>query len=301
LKQITIKNEYISLTVLEFGAIIQKMLVKDKYGKEHNVVVGHEKPEAYLSDEHALGACIGRYAGRISEGGFNLGDEFYSLQQENGVHLHGGKEGFGKRYWTLIEEYRGNNPFIKLTYKSEHLEEGYPGNLEAFVTYKLANNTLQILHEGQTDKTTVVNLTNHSYFKLDDETSIDHYNLELKSEGFLEVDEQLLPTGSIKEVLNTQNNFLTSKKIGQVRLDTPFVFKPHCNNAAIVSSHVSGIVMKVTTNQPSIVIYTPTSFPAICFETQNYPDAPNQSNFPSSILRPGELYRNESTFEFGTL
>ena len=136
---------------------------------------------------------------------------------------------------------------------------------------------------------------------MDDETSIDHYNLELKSEGLLEVDERLLPTGIIKDVQNTPNDFLTTKKIGQVRLDTPFLFKPHCNNAATVSSEVTGIVMKVTTNQPAIVIYTPTSFPGICFETQNYPDAPNQSNFPSSILRPGELYSNESTFAFSIL
>lgn len=301
MKQITIKNEYISLTVLEYGAIIQKMMVKDKKGKEQNVVVGHEKPEAYLNDEYALGACIGRYAGRISQGGFHLNGKFYPLYKENGVHLHGGKIGFGKKYWTLTQQHLGNNPFIKLSCKSEHLEEGYPGDLEASVTYKLVGNSLHILHEAQTDKTTVINLTNHSYFKLDNEITIDHYNLKLKSEGYLEVDEHLVPTGSIKKVEHTQNNFLKKKKIGSVRLDTPFIFNPNCENAAIVSSNISGIFMKVTTNQPAIVIYTPTPFPAICFETQNYPDAPNQSHFPSSILEPGELYRNESTFDFGTI
>jgi aldose 1-epimerase len=301
LKQITIKNEYISLTVLEYGAIIQKLLVKDKDGKEVNVVVGHEQPGVYFSDKHCLGACIGRYAGRISQGGFYLEGIFYPIHNENGVHLHGGKVGFGKKYWTLIEEYSGVNPFIKFTYKSKHLEEGYPGNLTASVTYKLVDNALHILHEAQTDKTTVVNLTNHAYFKLDGEDSLDHYNLELKSKGFLEVDEKLVPTGAIMAVGNTQKDFLKVKKIGQVRLDTPFIFRPNCENAAKVSSDVSGIVMKITTNQPAIVIYTPTTFPAICFETQNYPDAPNHSIFPSSVLRPGEIYRNESTFAFGTL
>lgn len=301
MKQITIKNEYISLTVLEYGAIIQKMIVKDKNGKKRNVVVGHEKPEVYLDDEHSLGACVGRYAGRISQGGFYLDCKFYPLHTKNGVHLHGGKIGFGKKYWTLTQEHSGNNPFIKLSYKSEHLEEGYPGNLEASVTYKLVGNSLHILHEAQTDKTTVINLTNHSYFKLDDEIAIDHYNLELKCEGFLEVDEQLVPTGNIKKVEHTQNDFLTKKKIGSTRLDTPFIIKPISENTMTVSSDVSGIVMKVTTNQPAVVIYTPTSFPAICFETQNYPDAPNQSHFPSPILEPGELYSNEATFDFGTI
>ena len=301
MKQITIKNEHISLTVLDYGAIIQKLLVKDKYGEEHNVVVGHEQPESYINDEHALGACIGRYAGRISKGGFKLEDQFYPLHSEKGIHLHGGKVGFGKKNWTVTEVYSGDNPFIKLTYISEHLEEGYPGNLIATVTYKLVGNSLHIGHEAQTDKTTVVNLTNHSYFKLDNEPSIDHYNLKLKCEGILEVDEQLIPTGGIKEVRNTKNNFLTERKIGSVRLDTPFIFNPNCENAAIVSSYVSGIIMKVTTNQPAIVIYTPTPFPAICFETQNYPDAPNHVNFPSSVLLPGELYKNESTFAFGII
>ncbi|MEB8344610.1 galactose mutarotase [Flavobacteriaceae bacterium KMM 6898] len=301
LKQITIKNEYISLTVLEYGAIIQKMLVKDKDGNEVNVVIGHEQPEAYFNDEHSLGACIGRYAGRISQGGFRLDGEFYPIHNENEVHLHGGIAGFGKKHWTIIEEHTGGNSFLKLSYESEHLEEGYPGNLIASVTYKLVDNALHILHEAQTDKTTVVNLTNHAYFKLDGEESIDHYNLELKSEGFLDVDRKMVPTGDIIAVGNTPNDFLKGKKIGQVRLDTPFIFSPNCENAAKVSSDVSGIVMTVTTNQPSIVIYTPTSFPAICFETQNFPDAPNHSNFPSSILRQGEIYRNESTFAFGTL
>ena len=301
MKQITIKNEYISLTVLEYGAIIQKMMVKDKHGKEQNVVVGHEKPEAYLNDQNALGACIGRYAGRISRGGFHLDGEFYPLPNKNGVHLHGGKIGFGKKYWSLKEEHSGNNPFIKLSYKSKDLEEGYPGNLEAYVTYKLIDNSLHIIHEAHTDKTTVINLTNHSYFKLDDENSVAHYNMELKSESFLELDEQLVPTGRIKEVVDTQNDFLSNKKIGSTSLDTPFIVEPYCENAVTLSSDVSGIVMKVTTNQPAVVIYTPATFPSICFETQNYPDAPNQSNFPSSILEPGELYKNESTFDFGTL
>ncbi len=286
---------------MEYGAIIQKILVKDKNGMQVNVVVGHENPEKYLNDEGSLGACVGRFAGRISKGGFNLEDTFYPLQNENGIHLHGGKEGFGQKYWTLEEQHSGEEPLIKLSYLSPHLEEGYPGNLTATVTYTLVGPTLHILHEAITDKTTVVNLTNHAYYKLDDEEAIDHYNLELKCDGILDVDGQLVPTGRYLDVTNTKYDFLTKKEIGLVRLDTPFTFKPNCKHAAQVSSDISGIVMKVTTDQPAIVIYTPTSFPGICFETQNYPDAPNHSNFPSSVLRPGEVYKNKSSFSFGTL
>lgn len=301
MKQFTIKNDFISLTVLDYGAIIQKMLVNDKNGKQVNVVVGHDNPEKYLSDKDSLGACVGRYAGRISKGGFNLEGTFYPLQNENGIHLHGGKVGFGQKYWTLEEHHTGEEPFIRLSYLSPHLEEGYPGNLTATVTYTLVGPTLYILHEAITDKTTVVNLTNHTYYKLDDEKAIDHYNLELQCDGILEVDEKLVPTGKFTDVTNTKYDFLNKKKIGQVHLDTPFTFRPNCKNAAQVSSDVSGIVMKATTDQPAIVIYTPASFPAICFETQNYPDAPNHSHFPTSVLKPGEFYRNRSSFSFGTV
>ncbi|MEJ1223422.1 aldose epimerase family protein [Sediminicola sp. 1XM1-17] len=301
MKHYTIKNDFISLTILEYGATIQKLLVKDKNGKQVNVVAGHDQPEAYLEDHISLGACVGRYAGRISKGGFNLEGTFFPLYNENGIHLHGGEEGFGQKYWTLKEHRSGKQPFLQLAYESAHLEEGYPGNLSATVTYTLVGSTLKILFEATTDKTTVVNLTNHAYYRLDNEDSIEHYQLELKCNSILDVDGQLVPTGRFNEVLNTQYDFSKKKQIGKVHLDTPFTFTPNCKNAAQVSSKVSGIIMKVTTDQPAIVIYTPTSFPAICFETQNYPDAPNHSHFPTSVLRPGELYRNESSFSFETL
>ncbi len=299
MNQITIKNKHIELTILNYGAIIQKLLVKNKNGKLINVVVGNDNPIEYLNDDICLGACVGRFAGRISSKGFELDDKNYPLYIENDCHLHGGKEGFAKKYWNIDEVGHDKQPYVKLSYRSPHMEEGYPGNLTAMVTYTLVDNALCITHTAQTDETTVVNLTNHSYFKLDDEDSIDHYNLQLQCPEILETRENLVPTGKIISVKNTDYDFLMEKKIGKIRLDTPFVVSSDTQKAARVYSEKSGIFMEVTTNQPAVVVLTSPVVPALCFETQNYPDAPNNPSFPSSILLPGESYHNQAIFKFG--
>ncbi|SHI46367.1 aldose 1-epimerase [Arenibacter nanhaiticus] len=299
MNQITIRNSFISLTVLDYGAIIQKLTVKNKEGQDINVAVGFENPIAYLTDTKSLGAAIGRYAGRISKGGFELNDKSYSLFSNNGVHLHGGKEGFAKKYWNIEQVHHGDNPYITLSYFSKDMEEGYPGNLEVQLTYKLENNALHILHSATTDKATPVNLTNHTYFKLDDQDQIDEYSLQLACSQYLDTDEALVPSGKLNSVENTAYDFLTAKKIGKTRLDTPFVLNGGLDNKTWIASKKSGISMEVSTNQPSIVVYTPLEFAAICFETQNFPDAPNHPHFPNSILNPGETYENNSIFRFG--
>ena len=298
MNQITIKNDSIELTVLDFGAIIQKLIVKDKNGNPINTVVGYDSPKDYVKDNMFLGACIGRYAGRISYGKFTINGKEYTLFEKDNVHLHGGEIGFNKKYFKIEEVNTSNLPFVKLSYISSDLEEGYPGKLKITVTYALIGNTLKITHEATTDKTTVVNLTNHSYFKLDNELSINHYNLKLNCHEILETNSRLLPTGNFLNVTNTRYDFLNKKKIGETRLDTPFAINLDDNIAAEVTSEISGITMKVKTNQPALIIYTPLTTGSICFETQNFPDAPNQANFPSSILEPNEKYINESTFTF---
>lgn len=298
MKQVTISNPFITLIVLDYGAIIQKLLVKDHEGIYTNVVVGYDYPSQYPDDTKSLGACCGRYAGRISNGGFVLDKKNYSLYTEGGIHLHGGKVGFNKKKWTIEEVNHGDEPFVRLSYVSKHLEEGYPGNLKATITYKLSNNELHIIHEATTDMTTVVNLTNHSYFKLDDENSIDHYYLKLNCPEVVETKTNLLPTGKLTPVKGTKYDFLSEQQIGLTRLDTPFATDDYSSFTAMLSSKKSGISMEVSTNQPGMVVYTPASFPAICFETQNFPDAPNNAHFPSSILRPKETYRNASVFKF---
>lgn len=299
MNQVTIKNEFITLTVLDYGAIIQKLILKNKDGEDTNVVVGLEEPEKYLTDNKSLGACIGRYAGRISNSGFQINNVDYSIFSKDGVHLHGGQQGFGKRYWTIEKVHDGENPFVRLSYHSKDLEEGYPGNLNATVTYKLVGASLFIVHEATTDKPTPVNLTNHSYFNLDGGEKIDHHDLRLSCSKYLETDAKLLPTGNIVSVKNTKYDFLELKKIGEVRLDTPFVMDSGLKKNTMLASEKSGLTMEVITNQPGVVVYTPLAFAAICFETQNFPDAPNQPHFPNSILRPGETYHNATEFKFG--
>jgi aldose 1-epimerase len=298
LRQITLKNEQIELTVIDYGAIIQKLIVRDKDGKPINVVVGFENPEDYKDNPMFLGACIGRYAGRITNGAFKLNEVKYTMHSENGVHLHGGKVGFDKKIFVIDDMNHGEEPFVKLSYLSPDLEEGYPGNLKVTVTYKLVANELHIIHEAITDKTTVVNLTNHSYFKLDEESTVNQYKLQLDSSHSIETDSKLLPTGNLIPVQNTEYDFLVAKKINGIQLDTPFALNPAKGFAGSVYSEISGIKMQVKTNQPCMVIYTPPSTGSICFETQNYPDAPNHANFPSSILQLGEAYKNESIFSF---
>ena len=298
MQQVTIKNEFISLSVLDYGAKIQKILFKDRKGNMLNLVVGFENPDSYLEDQISLGACVGRFAGRISNGSFKLKGDTYNLYSEDGVHLHGGKSGFGKKYWTFDTIVHNKEPFVKLSYQSPHMEEGYPGNLKASVTYKLVDNSLHIIHEAVTDKTTVINLTNHSYFRLDNTNSIDHYELQLECPEILKTYDNLLPTGKLVSVVDTDYDFLTRKEIAGKRLDTPFVVSENVKKVAELYSPVSGITMKVESNQPAVVVYTPLEFGAICFETQNYPDAPNIQSFPSAILNPGETYYNQAIFTF---
>ncbi|MBU2996569.1 galactose mutarotase [Cellulophaga baltica] len=298
MNQITIKNDSITLTVIDYGAIIQKIIVKDKNGIPNNMVIGHDKPEDYLNDDMYLSACIGRYAGRIADGKFSLNGTDYTLFEDNGIHLHGGKKGFNQKYFTIEEVKESEEPFIKLSYLSPHLEEGYPGNLKVMVTYALIGNSLKITHEATTDKTTVLNLTNHAYFKLDNQPTVSNYNLELGCSRKLETNDKLLPSGNFVNIAGTSYDFRTKKKINDIKLDTPFEIDHNRTKAASVNSEVTGITMEVTTNQPALIVYTPPVTGSICFETQNFPDAPNQNNFPSSKLEPGEKYFNESFFTF---
>lgn len=298
MEQVTIKNSSLELTVLSYGAVIQKLLVPDGEGGTFNVVVGLDRPEAYIKDEISLGSTVGRYAGRISGGGFKLQGTFYDLYHEDGVHLHGGRRGFSWKSWKIDKDNVEGNPSVRLRYTSPHLEEGYPGELQVTIYYTLNKNTLQIIHEAITDRPTVVNLTNHSYFQLDNSGSIDHYFLKLGCSKYLETDSQMLPTGRILDVTGHEFDFRRGKKMGRLRLDTPFVCDKEADLVAEVHSEHSGIRMRVESNQPALVVYTPRDFPAICFETQNYPDAPNQEDFPSAVLLPGQRYRNISNYEF---
>lgn len=298
MEQVTVKNNHLRLAVLNYGAIVQSLQFRGARGRYTDLVVGREDPEDYLEDPAFLGACVGRFAGRISGGRLRIGNEDHPLPHRDGITLHGGERGFGRRYWTIESHTSGGETAeVQLAYTSPHGEEGFPGELRTRVIYRLTGKTLMVRHLAETDRPTVVNLTNHSYFKLDTAASIDHYRLRLGAGKRLETDARLLPTGRILDVTGTPYDFRQEREIGKTRLDTPYVLEPD-KPAAILASGKSGIRMEVRTNQSALVVYTPPHFPGICFETQGYPDAPNFSEFPGCELHPGQEYRNESHFSF---
>ncbi len=302
LRTVSLQNgNNLRIKVLNYGAIIQKLEVKNTKGGWVNVVLGFEDPSRYLEDPFGLGACIGRYAGRISGGGFSIDGTFYSLPNEDGVHLHGGEKGFSKRFWEIDEVHKGEEPFIKLSYKSLDGEEGYPGNLKVEVTYLLSReDELIITYHTTTDKATVVNLTNHSYFNLGGRGfAIGDHPLQIRASRYLEAYPDLLPTGNILKVQGTPFDFRQTKEIGMTRLDDTFLLDQDSKHQIVLYAPSTGISMKVSTDQPAVVVFTPAWGDAICFETQHLPDTPNQPHFPTTQLRPGEQYHSETRFFFG--
>ena len=288
------------LTVLNYGAIIQKLIVPDKNEDPVNVVIGYPNKEDYRTNPLRLGACIGRYAGRISGGAFSLNDKTYELHTEESVHLHGGFKGFDQQFW-VVDEFvsDGNSPHIKLSYVSKDMEEGYPGNLKAEVTYELTNsNALKISYSAIADASTIINLTNHSYFNLGGTESIKTHELYIDADTYLETDDDLIPTGKFLKIKGSAYDFNTKKEIGAVIMDHVFVLNQKSQKGITLMSKDSGIEMHIKTNQPGCVVFTPTTFGGICFETQNFPDAPNKPDFPSAILNPGETYKHNTVLSF---
>lgn len=305
------------MEVTNYGATLMRLQVPNTQGKLIDMVVGLPNAQAYTSPvyqkyNYCLGATIGRYAGRISQGGFTLHNTFFSLEED--ITLHGGKNGFDKQWWKVEEIEKSGNPFVLLSLESNEGKHGFSGNLKVFAKYQLLENRLQITYSATTDAPTVLNLTNHSYFNLDGKGSVHGNRLFIHSDQLLETNERLVPTGRFLNVKDTPFDYTKPTKLhfeGHYGLDTPFVLNEGEVKASLLSEN-SGIEMQVTTNQPSLVLFTPqdfpkmglrdndsfTQFPAICFECQNYPDAPNQSSFPNSVLLPGETYVNEIGYSF---
>jgi aldose 1-epimerase len=302
LEKITLKTAHIHLEVLTYGAIIQKLLVKNKENEFTNVVLGFEDPEEYVhANPNYFGACIGQYAGRINQGSFTIDKTNYQLDCENGPHLHGGNSAFSKQYWKVEEVNRGKDPFVILSLDTADFSSPYPGDLKVFLSYQLAGKELKISYSATTNKATIINLTNHSYFNLGGKASLNTHELKINASQFLELNLQLVPTGKLKPVQQTSKNFTEIKKLGEVCLDDCLILDKNDENAAYICCEETAIAMQIKTNQPAIVIYRPLAFEAICFETQNYPDAPNHSHFPSAVLHPHESYQQETSFIFSVL
>lgn len=318
--------------ITNYGGIITAIRTFDRDGKLEDVALGYDSLSGYLKAPSFFGALVGRYGNRIAQGKFKLDGKTYSLVKNNGKnHLHGGTKGFDKVVWTPVSSSTPDSVSLKLTYLSKDMEEGYPGNLQVTVVYTLTNdNELKIYYEATTDKPTVINLTNHSYFNLTGNTKRDAlgHTLTLQASKFIPVDAGLIPTGEIKSVSGTPFDFLTPAVIGarindndpQIRIgrgyDHCYVFdKPLGSYAHVgtLSDPASGRQLDLFTSEPGTQVYSGNFLDgsvtgkyntvygqryAICLETQHYPDSPNQPAFPSVVLKPGETYRSRTTYQF---
>lgn len=303
------------VSITTYGCAITTLKAPDRDGVFGDIVLGYETLDDYVRNPRFLGAsCIGRHANRIAEGRFCLNGVDYQLGRNNGPnHLHGGFQGFDKRVWSATED----GSVLRLSYLSKDGEESYPGNLEASVDYSLAGNELRIDYRASTDRDTIVNLTNHSYFNLAGVGTIVDHELTLHADSFTPVDGDLIPTGEIKSVTGTPMDFRNGRPIGsEVEYDHNFVLNNWDGSlrpAARLSESTTGRVIEILTTQPGMQFYSGKfldgsligkkgvayeKYTGLCLEPQHFPDAPNHTNFPSTILRPGEQYNQTTLIRF---
>jgi len=318
--------------ITNYGGIIVALSVPDKKGQFADVVLGFDTLEPYLGKHPHFGALTGRYANRIGGAKFKLNGQEVQVTANSGKnHIHGGVENFAKKVWKASDFRKGDSVGVEMRYTSPDGEEGFPGTLECLVTYTLkADNTLEIKYRATTDKATVVNLTNHSYFNLAGEGSGDvlGHEMMIASAEYTPTDDTLIPTGEIATVVGTPLEFNVPLKIGS-RIDYDFKAlvqgKGYDHNyvlragsglrlAAKVRDPKSGRVMTVTTTEPGVQFYTGNHLKGVagksghvyekrhgfCLETQHYPDSPNQPAFPSVVLHPGDVYQSTTSFQFST-
>ncbi|RRB11914.1 galactose mutarotase [Larkinella knui] len=318
------------VAITNYGGRIVSLLVPDKTGKMLDVTLGHSSIDDYLATESFFGTLVGRYGNRIAKGQFTLDGKTYKLPVNNGPNsLHGGKKGFNARVWDATPV--GNN-VLKLQYVSQDGEEGYPGTLTANVTYTLTDdNAIKIDYQATTDKNTVVNLTNHSYFNLNGEGSgsVADHRVQIRADRYTPVDATLIPTGELAPVDGTPFDLRKPVAIGERQdadhiqikngggFDHNFVLNGGQTTEprviATVTSPQTGITMDVLTTEPGVQFYGGNFLngkvmgksgkayekrSAFCLETQHFPDSPNQPNFPSTVLKPGETYKTTTEYRF---
>jgi aldose 1-epimerase len=312
------------VTFLDLGGIVTSIAAPDRDGKIENVVLAFGSTSSYLEDNAYLGALIGRYANRIANARFSIDGREWTLAANNGRnHLHGGIVGFNRRKWSVALHQESGYSKAVLELVSESGDEGYPGRLDVRATYTLTDgNELAIDYQATSTEATHVNLTQHSYFNLSGSTSTDilGHELTVNASHFTPVDESLIPTGEIRTVQGTPFDFTTAKPIGahiddddeQLRFgdgyDHNFVLQDARDDgvrlAATLRDPGSGRVMHIHTTEPGIQVYSGNKLPArrqgIALETQHFPDSPNQPDFPSTLLRPGEVYRSRTVYTFTT-
>jgi len=315
-------NNGVKIKVVPFGATLVSLQIPLKNTESVDVVLGFDDIESYVKSFESegspfFGATVGRYAGRIDNGVFELNGKQYQLSQNNGSNsLHGGVNNFSRKVWDIKNEKMGKNPSVTLSCLSVSGEENYPGDLYVEVTYTLSeNNEVIIEYVATTTQDTVINLTHHSYFNLDGHKgTVANQELIVNSQNRLEVREDSIPTGKYVPVKNTYFDFRLPK-VCPIQIDNTFVIDNSEEVVASLRSTKNNLKMDVYTNQPGVHIYVGGKFPeglngkenteyhsqsGICFETQNFPDAPNHKGFPNSILRVGERYCQKTMYKFQT-
>jgi len=320
-------------SITNYGGAVVSLKVPDRNGKLADVVLGYDNADGYVNDKSFFGALVGRYGNRIGHAQFALDGKTYTLAKNNGENsLHGGIKGFNKAVWTAKIIPAKDGQSLELSYLSKDGEEGFPGNLKVSVIYTLTDsNALRITYSATSDKKTVVNLTNHSYFNLAGQGSGDilGHLLIIQADKFTPVDAGLIPTGEFRDVAGTPFDFRKELAIGaridqdeeQLKLgggyDHNFVLQrsndPEESLAARVLEPVSGRILEVWTTEPGVQFYTGNfldgktigkggvTYPkrsAFCLETQHFPDSPNQPKFPSAVLNAGERYHTITTYKF---
>lgn len=323
----TLENKNgVIVKITNFGGIVTQLYTTDKKGKSENIVLGFDDLNSYQGDHPYFGAIIGRVGNRIAHGKFSLEGETYRLFINNGPnHLHGGKEGFDKKVWEAATSETDEHDSLKLHYLSKDMEEGYPGNLDVTVEYRLTNkNELVIEYNAETDKTTHVNLTQHNYYNLNGcKTNVHDHIVQIDAEKYTEVGEDSIPTGRIFEVENTPLDFRKPKRVGEDidkvegGFDHNYILNGEpgkLRKVAEVYEPDSGRLMEVETTEPGVQFYTGNYLDGtltgtnniiyekqygLCLETQHFPNSPNVPHFPSTILKPGNKYYHLTVYRFG--
>ena len=328
----TLRNDHgITIKITNYGGIITSVKTPDKYGKKANIVLGFKSLEDYLTDSYiencpCFGCITGRYANRIAKGKFSIGTTEYTLPINNGKNcLHGGITGFDKVIWVPKKIEKPDLVGVEMKYRSLHMEEGFPGNLDVTVTYTLNHkNELHIDYKAITDRDTILNLTNHTYFNLSEHGGdILGHTLYIPAKTKTVNDEDLIPTGEIADVTGTPFDFTTPSTIGSRIAALPdgydlnFVLDnpgKKLIKAALLSEETSGRTVEVFTTEPGIQLYTGfyiphligkngeifTKYSGLAIETQHYPDSPNHPEFPTTLLKQGEAFKSKTIYKFGT-
>ncbi|MDX2644666.1 galactose mutarotase [Streptomyces sp. PA03-1a] len=331
----TVSNGGITLKVLSYGGVVQTLELPDRRGRRVNVSLGFDDIAGYVANSPYFGALIGRYGNRIAGGKFTLDGHTYQLPVNDGPNsLHGGDRGFDKRVWEVEGFKAGSDAGLVLRYTSADGEMGYPGTLKVKVVYTLtADARWRIDYTATTDKATVVNLTNHTYFNLrgEGDGGIYDHEVQIAARRYTPVGSTLIPTGELAPVAGTPFDFRSAKAIGRdIRsahqqvlygqgIDHNFVLDKGRTAApehiVTVTEPVSGRVMRIATTEPGVQFYTGNFLTGafagssgrvyrqgdgFCLETQHFPDSPNQPSFPSTVLRPGQTYRSTTVHSFGT-